>query len=161
MTSNPPVGLETQFERLRGISSVDVREGYVQVSVTDLEPPIGQSRLNVLKAIAERNISIDFLKLTTSGLAFLVKDDDQGLISGILDALPGAATAIEGRAVLMIYAVNIREEEGLIGQILADAIQQGAQIDHVGDMHDRLLIVTSAETAHSLANSIRKGHSNP
>ena len=37
--------------------------------------------------------------------------------------------------------MNIRDEEGLLAEVVQEAIALGAQIDHVGDGHDRLLLV--------------------
>lgn len=41
----------------------------------------------------------------------------------------------------MVHAVNIRDEEGLIAKIIKAAISTSAHVDHIGDMHDRLLMV--------------------
>ena len=48
---------------------------------------------------------------------------------------------------IMIHAVNIRDEEGLIAMVMREAISEGTAIDHVGDMHDRLLLVVSEADA--------------
>jgi hypothetical protein len=65
-------GQQLEFEKPRGINRVEVRAGYAQAHVSDLPRPLTESRLAVLKAIAQAQISLDFLKLTQSGLSFLI-----------------------------------------------------------------------------------------
>lgn len=146
MPQNPaPKVNETEFEKRRGISSVEVRPGYAQVHVTDLEEPLITSRLSVLEAAAKASISLDFLKLTPDGMSFLVKEDHALAVEQALKK-PGVTVSVqEGRDVLMVYAVNMRDEEGLIAGIVLQAIKSGAAISHVSDMHDRVLMVVSKE----------------
>ena len=59
---------ETDFEKQRGISRVEVRTGLTQVHVLDLSEPISKSRLRVLDAVSSAGISLDFLKLTPNGM---------------------------------------------------------------------------------------------
>ncbi|MBX7131575.1 MAG: hypothetical protein K1X67_02740 [Fimbriimonadaceae bacterium] len=146
---------ETGFEKKRGIISVEIRQGYSQVHVMDLEPTLDR-RLAVLDAVAHAQISLDFLKLTTDGLSFLIPADRS---RAIVDCLSGAGYQFElneGRSIVMVHAVNMRDEEGLIAKIVATAIGSGAHIDHLGDMHDRLLIVTEDSRATDLANLLQE-----
>jgi len=50
----------------------------------------------------------------------------------------------------LVHAVNMRDEEGLIAEIVQSAIASEAQIDHIGDGHDRLLLVASAESVEKI-----------
>jgi hypothetical protein len=50
----------------------------------------------------------------------------------------------------------MRDEEGLISRILLESIASGVQIDHVSDMHDRMLVVVSAEDSSKLRQRIEE-----
>ena len=146
---------ETGFEKKRGIISVEIRHGYSQVHVMDLEPTMDR-RLAVLDTVAHAQISLDFLKLTSDGLSFLIPAERS---QAIVDCLRGAGYRFElneKRSIVMVHAVNMRDEEGLIAKIVATAIASGARIDHLGDMHDRLLIVTEDSRASELATLLQE-----
>jgi hypothetical protein len=50
----------------------------------------------------------------------------------------------------------MRDEEGLIARIVEQAIATGTSVEHVGDMHDRLLLVVATEASKSLVPSLQK-----
>lgn len=132
---------ETEFEKRRGISRVEVREGYAQVHVNEMGEPLTQSRLRALEAASIASISLDFLKLTPAGMSFLVKENQAEAVEATLNGLGCPITVERGRHVVMVHAVNMRDEEGLIASIVLQAIKSGAAIGHVSDMHDRVLMV--------------------
>lgn len=145
---------ETAFEKRRGISNVEVRSGFAQVHVSHLSAPLTDSRLRVLEAVGEAGISIDFLKLTQTGLSFVVAAEMAEDVAKTIGALDVRCTVREGRHILLVHAVNMRDEEGLIARIILEAIASGVRIDHVSDMHDRVLIVVGAEDADRLKTRI-------
>jgi aspartokinase len=155
MPQNPPPKVnETEFEKRRGINNVEVRQGYAQVHVSDLSEPLITSRLAVLEAAAKAGISLDFLKLTPDGMSFLVKEDEAEHVEEALRAPDTKVTVQKGRDVVMVYAVNMRDEEGLIAGIVLQAIKSGAAISHVSDMHDRVLMVVSKEDSMRLKEQL-------
>lgn len=152
MSSDQPkahVG-ETEFEKRRGISRVEVRDGYAQVHISRLREPIAASRIEALEAVAAKGVSLDFLKLTPRGLSFLIREEEADAVGSVLRALKLEIAVQSGRGVLMVHAVNMRDEEGLIASILLSAIESGAAVSHVSDMHDRALLVVAAEDADRL-----------
>jgi aspartokinase len=154
---NPPLQIaETAFEKRRGISSVEVRAGFAQVHVSRLASPVMENRLLVLGAVADGGISIDFLKLTQSGLSFVVPGDLAESVSGALTQLGVHFSIRENRHILLVHAVNMRDEEGLIATILLESIASGVQVDHVSDMHDRMLMVVDAADAPRLKAKIEE-----
>jgi aspartokinase len=155
MATNPPApkASETEFEKRRGISRVEVREGYAQVHVNDLAEPLIQSRLAALESATQAGISLDFLKFTPDGMSFLVREDHAADVEMAL-AKAGAITVQKGRHVVMVHAVNMRDEEGLIASIVLQAIRSGAAIGHVSDMHDRVLIVVGKEDSERLKEQL-------
>jgi aspartokinase len=137
-------GLETIFEKQRGISRVEVRQGYAQVHVSRLEPPLMEQRLRVLEAVASANVSVDFLKLTPTGFSFMVKEGLAGACEAAIGATGVHFSLRHDRSIVLVYAVNIRDEEGVIANILKTTITTCTRVDHVGDMHDRLLMVVDS-----------------
>ena len=88
MSDAPPSHIaETAFEKRRGINSVESRPGFAQVHISKLGQPLMERRLQVLGAVADGGISIDFLKLTQTGLSFVVPEESAGSVSGALSAL--------------------------------------------------------------------------
>jgi aspartokinase len=157
MSGTPPLQIaETAFEKRRGINSVEVRTGYAQVHISRLVQPIMESRLQVLGAVADGGVSIDFLKLTQSGLSFVVPSEFSESVSKALGQLDVHFTIKEDRHILLVHAVNMRDEEGLISRILLESIATGVQVDHVSDMHDRMLVVVSADEAPRLKACIEE-----
>lgn len=155
MASNSPSQKvsETEFEKRRGISRVEVREGYAQVHVSDLAMPIVASRLEVLQAAADASISLDFLKFTPDGMSFLVSEDAAGAVEKALDKF-GEVLVQNGCHVVMVHAINMRDEEGLLASIVLQAIRSGTSVGHVSDMHDRVLMVVNKEDSARLKDQL-------
>lgn len=113
-------------------------------------------RLRALKAVGDEQISIDFLKLTPSGLSFLVAEDRADRIREILQGTGFHFSVRSGRSIVLVHAVNMRDEEGLISRIVQTVIGTRVSVDHIGDMHDRLLLVVKEEEAEKLAASFKE-----
>ncbi len=141
---------EIAFEKQRGISQVEVRTGFAQVHVSKLSGDIHSQRLNVLKAVREAAVSVDFLKLTPSGLSFVISENNSSDIEKALGPLNYHCTIRKDRCVVLIHAVNMRDEEGLTAQVVQKAIASGAIVDHISDMHDRMLIVADKKFTSTL-----------
>jgi len=156
MATNPPApkASETEFEKRRGISRVEVREAYAQVHVNDLPNPLTKSRLEALKLLAEGGITLDFLKFTPDGMSFLVREESATNVENALEGRQADVTVQKGRDVVMVHAVNMRDEEGLIASIVLQAIRSGAAIGHVSDMHDRVLMVVAKEDSKKLKEQL-------
>lgn len=141
---------ETAFEKQRGISQVEIRTGFAQVHVSQIRKDIHEHRISVLKAVREASVSVDFLKLTPSGLSFVISENHSGDIEKALEPLNLHCSIRKDRCVVLIHAVNMRDEEGLTAQVVQKAIASGAIVDHISDMHDRMLIVADNKYAPTL-----------
>lgn len=142
------LGPGTLFERPRGISEVTITQGVASVTISGLEAPEAAARVRLLGLVADRGVNIDFCKLIPGGLAFVV---DEAAVETVEQALAGTEVTLRrGRAVVMVHAANIREEEGLLASALERASRSGVELEHAGDMHDRLLLVCAAEEAERL-----------
>ncbi len=148
---------ETDFEKQRGISHVEVRTGLTQVHILDLDSPTSKSRLKVMKVVADAKISLDFLKLTPTGMSFVIPADQTQLIADTLTKANIKNQLATGRGIVLVHAVNMRDEEGMIAGILRQVIETGITVDHASDMHDRILIVTDESQAERFKSLIEKG----
>ena len=147
-------GVEKSFERRRGISNIVLKDGYAQVHISGFPAPVHPARLEILSLVRDAKYSIQLLKLTPSGLSFLVREESAVNLKRILEESGKHFTIKEGRSIVEIHAVNMRDEEGLIARVIASAIASGATMEHVGDMHDRLIITASNEDAKQIAEHI-------
>ena len=147
---------ETDFEKRRGINAIEVRTGYTQVHVTGLQSPIASSRIQVLTEVAIAGISLDFLKLTPTGLSFIIPSDKTNVIQKILQDKSYILDLATDRSIVSVHAVNMRDEEGLIASILHKVISANIPVDHVADMHDRILLICHNEFAAKFESIIKK-----
>lgn len=145
---------ETEFEKRRGINRVETRDGLDRIHVSGLAEPVMDSRMRVLKAIADAKISIDFLKFTASGMSFIAADTLHDEIKSCLTGLGVQFSIHRDRCILLIHAANLRDEEGLIARIVSEVIASGSAVDQLGDMHDRILLVVEKQDADELSNRI-------
>lgn len=147
---------ETEFEKRRGVNNVEIRTGLTRAYVSGLAEPIMDSRLKVLAAVRDAGVSIDFLKFAHSAMSFVAPEADQESLGRALNSL-GVQHELEGgRCVVIVHAVNMQDEEGLVARIVSEVIASGEEVDHVGDMHDRLLLVTDVPTGERLAVRLRE-----
>ncbi len=161
--SHSPMNQETAFERPRGVSHIEVREGFAQVHVSKLDEP-STDRLRVLQLVAQAGVSIDFVKLTPTGFSFVIAQNHSESVAAALrphlakdDEDQPHFRIRDDRSIVLVHAVNIRDEEGLIAKIVRSAIATSAHVDHIGDMHDRLLMVVQADDAERLKLAIEQG----
>jgi len=146
---------ETAFEKRRGVGRVEIRSGYAQVHISQLQEPLTESRIQMFEAIAKSGISLDFLKLTQSGISFMVPESMAEQVEAALKGVAPQLSVHKGACILLVSAVNMRDEEGLLATTLSVAIGCGVPIDTIGDMHDTLLIGTTAEGAQVIAQAIK------
>lgn len=151
---NPEAFRETAFEKGRGIEKIELRKGHTEVHVMNLVQPVMGTRIALLKAIADSGVSIDFLKLTPSGMSFVVADADADSITRVLEEAGAEFELLRNRHIVLVHAVNMRDEEGLIADVMSHAIRSGVKVRHVADMHDRMLLVVDAEESAALVQGL-------
>src|SRR5208283_4187510 len=117
-----------EIENKPGVNRVDVRHGLAQANIYDLEAPVMDGRLGVLQAVADAKISIDFLKLTENGLAFIVPDALAGTVEQVLAGTGVRYRVWSGLSTVLVHAVNMRDEEGLIAGIVQQAVSGGGRL---------------------------------
>ncbi len=137
----PILATETAFEKARGVNRVEFRTHFASARIGGLLSDVTQERLGILNSVFEADISFDFLKFTADGMSFVVPE---ALCERLEEVLRGSGAEFEvkrDRAVLIIHAVNMRDEAGLVAKIVSQVIDSGANIEHLGEMHDRLLML--------------------
>jgi aspartokinase len=147
--------LETIFEKRRGVSRIEVRHGYAQVHVSRIEHRLMDERLRILAAVSDAEVSIDFLKLTPTGLSFMIPEASVRSVEEALSTTGHHFSIRQDRSIVLVYAVNIRDEEGMIANILRRTITTCARVDHVGDMHDRMLLVVKTDQVDAVVEQFR------
>lgn len=153
---------ETEFEKPRGINKVEIRNGFVTVHVSGLVTnpalpmAVAEARLRVLKTIGQAGISIDFLKLTENGLSFVAPESLRDVLTQTLDSSTCDYGMKSGRCIVLAHAANMRDEEGLIARVVSEVIGTGVEIDHLGDMHDRVLLVMDENDGRKVASKIEE-----
>ena len=146
---------ETAFEKRRGVSKVELQSGFAQVHIRQLPEPIQYHRLIALEQLKESGVGLFLLKLTPTGLSFLVKEENVDKLEERFKHLGQTYSLKPGKSVVVVHAVNMRDEEGLLAGILSQAIASGARIEHLGDMHDAVCIAATHEDAQLIADSIK------
>ena len=155
--ANIPSTGETEFERPRGVDKIQVRDGFTNVRVVGLREPLPQARIDVLTSVAGQGVSIDFLKFTPDGLSFVVPDSVRPAVDQALLAVGAQQEAKGDRCVVTAHAVNMRDEAGLLARLVSTAIASGTEIDHMGDMHDRVLFVVDKNDVAKLQAALKTG----
>ena len=146
---------ETEFEKPRGVSSVEIRPGLTRAFIHGLAEPVLESRLSILAAVRNAGVSIDFLKFGHDALSFVASGADHGKLEAALKGCKGTVEVEGGCCVVIVHAVNMQDEEGLVARIVSEVIGSGEDVDHIGDMHDRLLLVTDSKTGARLAEKLK------
>jgi aspartokinase len=144
---------ETQFEKPRGLHSIQVMPGFARAEVHGLAEPLMESRIDVLKALSD--ICINFVKLTATGIAFVFPSGNADEVEAALKSGGFSFDIQLGRSIVMGHSANIRDEEGLAASVISEAIASGASIDQFGDNHDRILIAADEAGAALIAERLR------
>jgi aspartokinase len=141
----------TKFEKPRGVSKISIRHGYAQVHLSGWGKERASQRLEAVRSLTKAGISVDFVKLTPSGMSFLVRDDLSDALRRVLNQMDVHHSIRRPCSMVTAHAVNIRDEEGLVARIMKAAIDGGFQVHHISDMHDRALLVVDTGEAEQLA----------
>ena len=91
---------ETEFEKTRGINSVEVRRGLASAYLSGLAEPAMESRLAALDAIEAAGISVDFLKLSPGAMSFLIDESDQEKLRNALTEVGISFELVSDRCVV-------------------------------------------------------------
>lgn len=151
-----PEGIsQTDFEKHRGLHGVEIRERYANVFVP-LSMSDSKAKLKALGAIRKAQISIDFLKLAGGGISFVCTLSNADSIEQCLKDAGFKPKIIRDRCVLIAYGANMRDQEGLIAKIVSILAAGTDEIDHLGDMHDRVLAVVPKDQAQELAQTLNR-----
>lgn len=144
------------FEAPRGVTEVEVSHGFAQVQIWLGRPDLVLARIEALRVIAEAGISHKYLQLIPDGLALIIRDAQVSQLLEVLKAAKLKFDLNEGRSMILVKAPGIWEEKGMIASVMEAAISAGVEVDHVGDMHDRVYMVVRGEIAEDTAARFRE-----
>jgi aspartokinase len=150
-------GPHTSFERRRGVTSVHVRDGVTHFQVVDLpRQSLMPARLEALAVLRDAGVGIDFLKLTPDGFTFAVQDEEAARAAAALSSAGCEAIQSEGRTVISVQCVNVRDEAGVVARIAEAVTATGTRLEQVGDCHDCILLVVEREAAQRAVEGMRR-----
>jgi aspartokinase len=89
-------------------------------------------------------------------MSFVIPSDRTSVIQSTFDAAKLQFQMVTDRSIVLVHAVNMRDEEGMVAGIVRRTISAGIAVDHVTDMHDRMLIILPKENATKLQQLIEK-----
>jgi hypothetical protein len=144
------------FEAPRGVTEVEVTHGFAQVQIWLGRPDLVLARIETLRLIGDAGVSHKYLQLAPDGLALIVRDAQVAQLSQVLKTAGIKFDLNEKRSMILVKAPGIWEEKGMIASIMEAAISAGVEVDHVGDMHDRMYMVVRGEVAEDTAAKFRE-----
>jgi aspartokinase len=147
---------QIQFEAPQGVTEIEVSHGFAQVQFRLERNALATARLSVLKLLSDEGVSHKYLQLTPDGLAMVVKDQQVQKVKDVLAKFSFDYDMNEGRSIILVKAPGIWEKKGMVASIMEAAIDSGVEVDHVGDMHDRMYMVVRGEVAESTAAKFRE-----
>ena len=136
---------EQRFELPRGVREIEVRHGFAQVHVR-VSGDLAAQRIEILRLLADAGISHKYLKLTIDGLAFIITDAQVEETKAALSKANAKFELNLGRSVILVHAIGMREEPGMLAKILQAATAAGVSPDHIGDMHDKMFMVVRTDS---------------
>lgn len=148
---------QVSFERERGITEIRVTPGVAYMFV---RAPAGEDltahRLRILEILREENVSLFLIKLQRYGISFGVPKDSLKLAQKRLETDGYTLTTRENRAMVSVFAQNMREMHEVMAVIGEAFFQAGAPIEQVGAAHNRMICLIDAEHAPQAVDRLRK-----
>lgn len=144
------------FEAQRGISSVEMADGFALIQVFGL-PQAGflERRIECLDHLAANGVSFDFLRLSTDGFSFVVPNRDAAKVESPLNELGVRFEQLAKQSLVTVSVPNLREENGLLAKIIEIVAATGVQVNSIGDTHTSVLILLAAADAVIVSDMLR------
>lgn len=152
-----PQGRRFFIEQERGVTDVRVEVGLAHVRVrTGSGDSALHRHLQVLDAVAGREVSVSLVKLHEHWLTFAVKQSDVSKVSQCLDALGMEYKIVPNLALVTTVAANMRESAGVMAQIAEALWEAGAHIIETGDSHNTVQCFVPEDRAFAAAQALRR-----
>lgn len=134
------------FEQERGVTAISVQRGLAQVRVEFGSDNLTNAGiLEALGSLAAANVSVDMLKLSDRCLSFIVDESVAVSAEQALSVFSHEVSIVPHRALIGIIAANMRELVGVMTTIAEALATAGAEMEQVGDAHDRVMALIDAE----------------
>src|SRR5207302_1546478 len=107
-----------RFEKDRGVSSVSTRGSFTYLDIA-LNADRTSQQLRIYRLLADRDISINLIRLHPSSLSLTVEEEAADRAIAALEAEGFKVCAIPAVAIVSVVAANMRHLPGVMGRIAA------------------------------------------
>ncbi|ASS75588.1 aspartate kinase [Tumebacillus algifaecis] len=151
---------QTETDRIEGELRDQLVTGITQTAnVTQIkvfaEPNNSGMQLNVFQAMAEHNISVDFINVNPRGVAFTVSDSDTDKALQVLQNMDFHPEATRGCAKVSVVGAGIAGVPGVMALILGAIHAEGIEILQSADSHTTIWCLVRGD---DMAQAVRALH---
>jgi aspartate kinase len=107
--------------------------------------PSGGNQLRVFKAMADNNISIDFISVTPTGVAFTVKNEESGRAASILKDLGFNCKLLPNCAKVSAVGAGMTGIPGVMATIIEALTEEGIEVLQSADSHTTIWCLVREE----------------
>lgn len=144
-----PAGTSTRsaFEKERGVTSVTAHGRYAYLTVHLATEQHAALELDIYGTLAERNISINLVKLHQRGLSFVVDEDEEQAAREALAPLGFQITSTHSVSMVSVYAAGMRTLSGVMNRIAGALLRAHVPIVQTGDGPDTVFCLVERSLA--------------
>src|SRR5262249_9657915 len=135
-----------RFEKDRGVSSVTTRGCFTYLDIA-LNSDRTSQQLRVYRLLADRDISINLIRLHPSSLSLTVEAEAADLAISALQMEGFTVRAIPSVAIVSVVAANMRHLPGVMGRIASALLNEQIAIVQTGDAPDSVFCLVEAGKA--------------
>jgi len=144
-----------RFEKDRGVSSVTTRGSFTYLDIA-LNSDRTSQQLRVYRLLADREISINLIRLHPASLSLTVEEAAADHAISALEAEGFTVRAIPSVAIVSVVAANMRHLPGVMGRIAAALLNEQIAIVQTGDAPDSVFCLVEACKAEKAAEALRR-----
>jgi aspartate kinase len=144
-----------RFEKDRGVTAVTTHGGFTYLEI-GLAADRTPQQLRIYRALADREISINLIKLHPASLSLTVQEVAADCAVSALEALGFSVRAIPSVALVSVVAANMRHLPAVMGRIAAALLREQISIIQTGDAPDSVFCLVEAAKAEAAAAALRR-----
>jgi aspartate kinase len=144
-----------RFEKERGVTSVATRGRFTHLDI-GLDSDALPQQLRVYRLLADREISINLIKLHPRSLSLTVKEEDADRALAALKDEGFPVRAIPSVSLVSVVAANMRHLPGVMGRIMDALRRAGTPIVQTGDAPDSVFCLVEASRAALAEEALRR-----
>lgn len=144
-----------KFEKERGVTSVTTRGGFTYLDIGLASDSIPQ-QLRAYRALADREISINLIKLHPPSLSLTVEEAAADRAMAALEAEGFPVRAIPSVAIVSVVAANMRQLPGVMGRITGALLREQIRVIQTGDAPDSVFCLVESSQAARAGEALRQ-----